>query len=142
MHKFQSFIGKWEMIPRQNNYQIGAPPKEGTYIISLVEENTLRFDIDWTDENDQKHTMVYLSQVDGKIHEYENTDIIESVKTTLIANNKLESCTYKGSAKICYSMQESIENGEKLLVNQTGLLSDGGKFVNKSIYKKVSIEAF
>lgn len=142
MSKFQSFIGKWEMMPNENKYQIGAPPQEGTYTISQEEDNTLRFDIDWVDEQDQKHTMVYFSQVESNKNESEKNDNTDYVEITLTENNTLEISTYKDGIKICYNLQKSIENGKKLLIMQVGLLPDGGHVVNKSIYKKISQDTY
>jgi hypothetical protein len=137
MSKPTNFYGKWVFQPEQANYELGAPPKEGRYEVRQ-EGNVLRFIMDWVDSTDKSFHMIYETIPDGAAHPYENPAMADTVTTTLIDANTLDSVTRKGEAILVSARRTLSQDGKVMEVSMSGNKPDGSNYVNRSVYLKVS----
>ncbi len=134
---FDNFLGKW--VISESHYEMGTPPQSGSYTISIEKDTTLRFDMEWIDSQGQSHSMYYLSNVDGEMHKYENKSVADYVKSTLVNPRRMLTSSFKDDKETSVASRDVSEDGQEMIVLQSGFLPTGEKFTNKSIYVKVNI---
>ncbi|HAX72032.1 MAG TPA: hypothetical protein DCY20_00765 [Firmicutes bacterium] len=57
---FSPLVGQWVLVPEENKFESGLAPLEGRYTISVVESQTLRFDLTWKDVNGAQKSESYV----------------------------------------------------------------------------------
>ena len=138
MLELKDFLGTWCLIPEEAKYEFGNVPLSGAYTICEQGEQTLRFEMTWTDENEVSHALVYTTQVDDQLHPYENKEIAEFLKTTLVAGHGLESRIYKANQEIGYARRVLIGEQTKLAVIQVMTSPKGESVTNYAVYERVN----
>lgn len=130
------FIGKWILDVALNNYETPNAPKKGTYTISKVSNDILRFDMEWISFDDQNMEASYLSHIDGKKHPYENPEIADFTETTLISEKIMQTCTYKDGHLTSKGLRELSDDNNDLHIIQQYLTPDGHTISNRSVYHR------
>ena len=129
------FVGKWEMIPAENNYQHGAPPISGTYIIDH-DGSSYRIAMRWTTVDSQQFEMAYTSIPDGIDYPYEGNPAIDTVSMTRVDEYTLDSTTKKDGQIVNHGRRVLSENGRLMTITQSGTRPDGQPYSNISVYAK------
>ena len=135
MSKLDKFLGVWELDSSQNIYQTPTAPKKGSYEVILLETNTLKFEMHWTDADDHEHEASYTSIVDGNQYPYENPELADFIETTLLNEFIMQTASYKDGKLLSKGTRELVDNNRTMLVSQETFLP-GQTIVNKSIYYK------
>lgn len=129
------FLGTWKLDPSQSQYEFGPPPKTGTYTLSRQGER-LRFDVAWTDHNDQPFQVSFDMIPDGQQHPYDNPAVADFVSLTRVDERTLDSATFKGGQQIAYASRALSADGRTMTVSQSGSTPQGQTFTNVSVYHR------
>lgn len=130
----EKFLGKWTIDSERSEYQLGDPPKQGTYEI-VQEENKLTFLMDWIDQADEHKQMSFSEICDGEFHPYEASEAIDEIKLELLDGPILESLAKKGEM-IVMTAQRELLSDSLMKVTMGGPLPDGTAYKNVAFYEK------
>ena len=134
MNNVESFIGKWTLNPEKSQYDLGTPPKSGTYEI-IEQDGLLTFKMSWVDASDEKRFMEYTERCDGQFHKYPVKEIADEMRLTLTSPTILESESRK-NGKLVMGAKRELLSKDTLQVTMSGLLPDGSVFQNQATYTK------
>lgn len=134
MTKIDKFLGKWELVSDQSEYDLGTPPTAGTYEI-IQDGDQLTFNMAWIDAEGQDHQMAYSEICDGQFHPYANTEIADEICLTLQSDTVLASVAKKNDA-VVLSAKRVLESDSDLKVIMSGPLPNGRIYHNIAFYKK------
>jgi hypothetical protein len=130
------FIGTWVLDPAQSKYELGTPPKSGTYILEPDGEG-LKISMTWETAEGQNVEVSYFGIPDGKNYPYEdNPAVVDAMSMTRVDVNTLDSTAQKDGQVILYARRVLSEGGTVMTVTQSGLTPDGGQYSNVSAYNK------
>lgn len=135
MPTIEKFLGLWTLQPEQADYEIGNPPQEGTYEITLLEDNKVNFGMAWVDQAGQSHSQSYAEIADGRLHPHENSAVADEISLTLKSDTLLESVARKDGIDILTAERHLLAD-DQMKVIMSGPLPQGGRYQNISIYKK------
>ncbi|MCA9987278.1 MAG: GNAT family N-acetyltransferase [Anaerolineales bacterium] len=127
------FLGLWEFQPDEARYDLGAPPRAGSYEI-IAEGEKLTFVMKWVDQAGESHEMAYSEQCDGQIHPIQ-APTADQMSLTLKSDTVLESVAFKDGATVMTASRELLDEAT-LEVIMGGPLPDGSQYRNRSIYKR------
>ncbi|MCB0032531.1 MAG: hypothetical protein KDE51_00810 [Anaerolineales bacterium] len=133
MPTIDKFLGLWTL--ESGDYELGQPPQEGTYEISMLEDNKVNFAMNWTDQAGETHSMSYAEIADGEVHAYENQAIADEISLTLESDTVLNSVARKEGAVVLTAVRELVSDN-KMKVVMSGMLPDGRPYHNIAFYKK------
>lgn len=130
------FIGRWEMDPAANEYEFGAPPVKGLYIIEPQGAGYL-VTMQWTSVDGKEHEMAYEGIADGEWYPVPATpgltmSMSRDGARTLISEAK------SGDVSVAYGRRELDEVGDTMTIYQSGTSPDGKAYTNKSIYTRLN----
>lgn len=129
------FIGTWELDPAQSDYQLGTPPQTGLYRIAPGADGTgYMISMTWTDAQGRESYAAYTAMPDGVQYAYENTEVADFISMTRLDERTLDSAIYKDGKRIAYSVRVLSEDGQTMMISQTGFAPDGSPFDNRSVY--------
>lgn len=135
MKKPDPFLGTWELIPDQSDYQLGQPPASGTYRIT-ANETGYTFNIQWTTADGQEMAAAYDAIPDGQQHPYENPAIADAVSLTRVSEKQLDSASFKDGQQIAHAARILANDNQTMTVIQSGQTPDGGSFSNTAVYHR------
>lgn len=130
-------MGKWVLDPEFAEYEVGQPPRSGTYLIEAADEQ-LRFTIDWVAADGGQHHLVILATPDGHEYPYDDPQVADAIIYTRIDEYTLDSATKKDGAITNYTRRMVNPAGDLMQIEQSGALPDGSAFTNRSLYRKQS----
>ena len=128
------FLGRWELVPDQSEYDLGSPPASGMYEI-IREGDKLTFKMEWMDAEGIEQKMAYSEICDGKFHAYPNTEIADEICLSLKSDHLLESLAKK-NGKIVLSAKRELLTDFDLKVTMSGPLPNGDVYNNVALYRK------
>ena len=134
MKGIERFLGKWTLESEKAAYELGQPPKSGTYEI-INNDGVLTFKMAWVDSNDKSHAMEYAEICDGQFHDYHVKEIADEICLNLANESLLESTAKKGGNVVLSAKREVISNSS-MKVTMSGLTPDGSTYNNVSWYTK------
>lgn len=135
MPKIDGFLGSWQMLPEKSNYEMGEPPKSGTYEI-VQDGHKLTFIMNWVSAANEAQHMAYSEICDGQFHPYTDAPIADEICLTLQSDTILESIA-KLSGKVKLSATRELTPNGYLEVKISAKTPDGKPFTNHSTYKKI-----
>lgn len=131
-----SFLGKWQLDPAQNQYEVGTPPQDGLYTIEATATGYL-FTIEWTAPDGKPMKVNYTATPDGVHYAYENPAIADSIATTRVNELTLDTETLKGGQVAAFARRLLSNDKNTMTVTQSGKTPDGTAFSNVSVYRRV-----
>ena len=135
MPTVDKFLGLWEFQPDEARYELGAPPRAGSYEI-IAAGAKLTFLMKWVDQAGEAHEMAYSEQCDGQVHAIE-APTADQMSLTLKSDTVLESVAFKDGVTVMTASRELLD-GDTLEVIMGGPLPDGSHYRNRSIYKRAA----
>lgn len=129
------FLGIWAFDPAQSDYQLGAPPQQGTYQL-VPEGEQIAVAMDWTDAAGKDFHMVYFMIPDGQDHPYPDSPAVDAIQTTLLDARTLETLSKKDGKIVASGLRELADDGKTMRVIQSGVTPDGQTFANVALYHK------
>lgn len=130
-----AFLGEWEFDPSQAHYEFGTPPQSGVYRIEL-QGDALKFTAEWIDASGQSFQISYFSVPDGLERPYENPAVADTLKTTMVSENQMDTETKKNGVVVALANRILSPDGQSMLVSQAGTTPQGTPFKNDSVYLK------
>lgn len=130
-----AFLGTWELDPTHLDYELGQPPKQGTYTIKASAERYL-ISMSWITPDNQDMQMHYEAIPDGKVYPYTNTPGVDAMSMTRVDDRTLDSAAFKDGVQINYARRKLSEDGLTMTILQSGATPDGGEYRNTAVYKK------
>lgn len=127
-----AFIGTWEMLSEQNNYEFGNPPQAGLYIIT-ADGQGYEVTMQWTSPDGNAMNMSYNAIPDGKTYATDATDV-DSMSMTRVDDKTLDSDAKKDGFVVAYATRILSDDNNTMTVKQSGKTPDGQEFTNTSIY--------
>lgn len=136
-HKLYSgFLGQWQLNPESCQYDQEEIPKSGFYQIS-EKGDCLEFVIQWTDADDETHTVSFSGIPDGRKVPFNGGDIADELSVLAVSEKELNSYAYFKGKELLINQRQLDTSGQAMRVTQVVRLPDGGKISNVGIYQKV-----
>ena len=126
------FLGVWVLDADRNEYVTPTAPVAGTYTVSRLENETLLFQMQWTDKDQQTHQAQYSSCIDGKQYPYGNPQLAEFIASSMVLPDVMETLTFKDGNINSRGIRRLSKDLTILYVEQIMYLPDGQERVNKS----------
>jgi hypothetical protein len=130
------FIGTWELIPEKSSYELGQPPRSGTYRISESGEG-YAIDMTWTTPQGAPAALSYRAIPDDKRYTQEDTSVADETSMTDVGPRQLDTRAFKGGNVILHASRILSADGDTMDVCQTGVAPDGSQYRNRSVYRRV-----
>jgi hypothetical protein len=90
----------------------------------------------WTSADGQPFQMDYRTTPDGVAYPYENPAVADTIRTTRVDANTLDTETTKGGKVIASGRRVLSPDGQSMTITQSGFRSDGTAFTNRSVYRR------
>lgn len=129
------FIGLWQLNPQGSQYEFGQPPQRGRYHIQAEGDGYL-ITIEWTTAEGQSHRLSYHGIPDGQEYPSDNPAVADTVSMTRIDPRTLDSTSKKAGHIVGYARRSLSEDGQTMIITQSGTTPEGQEFSNLSIYEK------
>jgi hypothetical protein len=129
------FLGTWVFDPEFAQYEVGQPPRSGTYVIEAADEQ-LRFTIDWVAADGTEHHLEILATPDGYEYPYNDPQVADAMIYTRIDEHTLDSAAKKGGTIISYARRVINPADDSMQIDQSGVRPDGTAFTNRSLYRR------
>ena len=130
----QPFLGTWRLDPQASRYELGQPPLDGSYTLSCDGKH-LHFDIEWTAPDGKPQRQAVDGIPDGQEHPYTGPGV-DSICYTLVDAVTLDSTASNGGQVIAHARRVLQAGGKQMEIVQGGPLPGGGKFANRSLYRR------
>ncbi|NDJ35755.1 MAG: hypothetical protein GYB64_13920 [Chloroflexi bacterium] len=128
------FVGIWELDPEQCDYQMGEPPRQALYTIQKGVAG-YRVIISWTTAEGMNRNAVYETIPDGSVHVDEETGL--EIITTRVDEHTLDTSARRSGQLINQARRTLTENGQAMIVTQTGWTAEGEEYTNRAVYHYV-----
>lgn len=128
-----NFLGSWQLLADRSDYEIGAPPLEGTYTFESEDGRQLDITIDWIDARGQHQSVDYHAIPDGQKRPYEIPMAADEVMFEFTDENTLNSSAFREGRLTNFATRNIGEDGIMKVV-QKGYV-DGQEFVNVQYYE-------
>lgn len=129
------FAGTWLLAADRSQYEYGTPPVSGRYMLEPAGED-IAVSIHWTDHCGHEHAVRYMITPDGKEYAYEQPGVAETVTARYRDDHTLETWAKKGGRIVAYAERTLHDNGQEMMIVQTGQTPDGKEFRNVQHYVK------
>ena len=131
-----NFLASWQLFPEKCNFQFGTVPKSGNYKIESIKNgHELSININWVSfANDAFYTQ-YEVKPDGELHPFDNQEIADTIKATIVNSSTIEIDFIKEGAVVLNVVKEILANGY-LKITQKGLNDRKEPFTNTEVYHK------
>jgi predicted SnoaL-like aldol condensation-catalyzing enzyme len=133
------FLGTWRLDPDASRYEAGQPPLDGAYMLGYDGEY-LHFDIEWTGADGQPQRQAIDAIPDGREHPYAGPGV-DSICYTLVDAVTLDSTASLAGRVIAHARRVLQEGGAVMEIVQSGPLPGGGRFANRSLYRRADAGA-
>lgn len=130
------FLGTWELDPTRNQYEIGTPPQQGTYIIATAPNGGYHVTMAWISADGQQMQASYASIPDGNDYPFAESSAIDSLCTTRVDDHTLDTVTKKDGEIVAVGHRELSPDGQQMTITQSGMAPDGTPFANVSVYNR------
>lgn len=130
------FLGTWRLNPQESRYELGQPPLDGAYTLSYDGER-LHFDIEWTAPDGLPQRQAVDALPDGQEHPYVGPGV-DSICYTVVDAVTLDSTASNAGRVVAHARRVLQAGGRQMEIVQAGTLPGGGKFANRSLYRRVS----
>lgn len=134
---WDAFLGPWDLDPTGSDYALGEPPHSGVYRLAAAGE-AIAFAVEWVAADGNEHRIDFTLLPDGQSHPYENPAVAETVTTTAIGGNRLDTAAVKDGQTINHAVRELSDDGETMTVTQTITDVSGHQWRNVSRYRRRS----
>jgi hypothetical protein len=131
----EPFLGTWILDAGVSDYELGAPPQQGTYQL-VPEGDQVAVVMDWTDAAGKDFHMVYYMTPDGVDHPYTDSPAVDAIVTTPVDARTLDTISKKDGNTVAVGRRELSEDGKTMRVIQSGKMPDGTSFSNVAIYRR------
>lgn len=135
MQNLSIFLGKWTLNREKSAYQLGQPPKVGSYNIE-AEGKGLKVTMEWTALDDKDYSMVYHSIPDGKQYPYSENPAVDAMMMEQVDALTLDTSAYKDGQVVSYARRQVSEDGRTMTIIMTGKTPSGEDYKNLAIYEK------
>ncbi len=131
-----NFLASWQLFPEKCDFKFGTAPKSGNYKIESIKNgHELSISSNWvTITNDAFYTQ-YNVKPDGELHPFDNQDLADTIKSSIVNASTIETIFYKEDALLLEVTNEILSNGY-MKITQKGKDAKGEPFVNIEIYHK------
>ena len=127
------FLGTWQMLPDQNDYQLGDPPQQGLYTIE-ADGDGYKITMQWVTADNEEKQASYNSIPDGKRYPTDPATGVDSMSMTRVDEKTLDSDAMKDGVVVAYATRILSDDGSTMTVKQSGKTPDGQDFTNTSVY--------
>lgn len=136
MVQVYNFLGSWQLFPEKGMYEWGERPRSGIYKVeSTGNDRLLSININWVTLEGQAFESSYVVLPDAQEHPFENSEIADRVKATVIDGISFEITLYRDKFCILHVLHEIMPNGY-LRVTQNGIASTGDKYTNVEFFHR------
>ena len=131
-----NFLASWQLFPEKCDFQSGLTPKSGNYKIESIRNgHALSVSINWVSIDNEAFYTQYDIVPDGELHPFENQEIADTVKVTILNASAIQTIFSKEEKTVLEVTNEILPNGY-MKVTQRGESKKEGPFVNIEIYHK------
>ena len=131
-----NFIASWQLFPEKCSYENGERPKSGIYKIeSDSEQKQIKIYHHWVSLENQAFESSYRFIADGRLNDFEKSEMADSVQAHFIDSISFEIHFYKKGEIQLHIVHEIMPNGY-LKLTQQGKTPDGKSYINTEIYHK------
>lgn len=135
MNTLSAFLGKWTLNRAKSQYELGQPPKIGTYLIEAEGEG-LKVTMQWTSIDEQEFSMVYHSIPDGQQYPYTENPAVDAMMMEQVDERTLDTSAYKDGQVVSFARRALSEDGKTMTITMSGKTADGKDYRNLAIYEK------
>lgn len=131
-----NFLASWQLFPEKGVYEFGERPLSGLYKIESIEnERLLNINMNWVTLENQAFQSSYTVMPDGKLHQFENPEIADAIKSTFIDGITFETEFFRKDEPILQVKNEIMPNGY-LRITQKGMNPAQRPYTNVEYYHK------
>jgi hypothetical protein len=132
---YESFLGTWILIPESCQYDQGAAPVWSRYVIGL-NVGELVFTIDWMDEKNESHQVMFKGKPDGQEMAFDGGAIADAISVEAVSSRELTTSAFKNGHKVMVAQRQLDETGQAMRVIQVVYDDSGDKVTNIGVYQK------
>ncbi len=131
-----NFLASWQLFPEKCQFQFGLIPKSGNYKIESINNgHKLLISINWVSIENEAFYSQYSVVPDDEFHTFDNQEIADSIKASIINASTIRCVFLKGRNEILTVTHEILSNGY-LRITQEGFNTASEPFSNIEIYHK------